>query len=144
MKDERPRPGTEGAASDALRQHHSTPATDPDQAPVRPSAAGPPEAAELPPGVRPLAEILEELVAKLPALRAVLDRQAAPPRLAYRLGEIAAALGVSKRLLEQERAAGRLPKPDLRIGRVSLWRVDPTIRDWLSQQADRLGRRSKP
>jgi hypothetical protein len=97
----------------------------------------------LPPGGRTLAGILEELAAELPALRAALGRQAAPPRLAYRLSEIAAALGVSKRLLEMERAAGRLPRADLRIGRVSLWKVE-TIRDWLAQQGDRQGRRSRP
>jgi hypothetical protein len=72
-----------------------------------------------------------------------LERPAAPPRLAYRLSELATALGVSKRLLEQERAAGRLPKPDLRIGRgrVSLYRVE-TIRSWLDSQAPRQGGRS--
>jgi hypothetical protein len=80
----------------------------------------------------------EDLVAVLRRLVAVLERQqVAPPRLAYRLSEIAAALGVSKRLLELERAAGRLPKP-LKIGRVALWRVD-TITSWLDGQAPRRG-----
>jgi hypothetical protein len=83
----------------------------------------------------------EALIAILTRLADALDRQAAPPRLAYRLSEIAAALGVSKRLLEQARAAGRLPRPDLRIGRVSLWKIE-SVRDWLSEQADRQGRRS--
>jgi hypothetical protein len=103
------------------------------------------EAAALPlrPGVVSIAEALVELAAELAALRAALDRQAAPPRLTYRLGEIAASLGVSRRLLEQARAAGRLPRADLKIGRVSLWKVE-SIRDWLSQQADRQGRRSRP
>jgi hypothetical protein len=105
------------------------------------------EAAELPLGIVTLAQALArlaaELAAELPALRAaLLDRQAAPPRLTYRLSEIAAALGVSRRLMEQARAAGRLPRADLHIGRVSLWRTE-TIRDWLSQQADRQGRRSR-
>ena len=94
--------------------------------------------------VEPAGPVPEALIAILTRLADALDRQAAPPRLTWRLGEIAAALGVSRRLLEQERAAGRLPKPDLRIGRVALWRVDPTIRDWLAQQADRQGRRSRP
>jgi hypothetical protein len=91
-----------------------------------------------------LSEVLDELARLLSGLRQALERQAAPPRLTYRLSEIAAALGVSKRLLEQARAAGRLPRADLRIGRVSLWKVE-TVRDWLSQQADRQGgRRSRP
>jgi hypothetical protein len=110
-----------------------------------PKVAGRPREADgLPAGVRTLAEILERLAAELSALRAALDRQqTAPPRLAYRLSEIATAVGVSKRLLEQARAAGRLPRADVRIGRVSLWKTE-TIRDWLSQQADRQGRRSRP
>jgi hypothetical protein len=83
----------------------------------------------------------ESLFAVLTRLADALDRQAAPPRLAYRLSELVAALGVSRRLLEQERAAGRLPKPDLRIGRVSLWKVE-TIRSWLDSQAPRRGGRA--
>ena len=51
-------------------------------------------------------------------------------RLALRLDEIAAALGVSRRAIERERSAGRLPKPDRTIGRMPLWRVE-TIRNWL-------------
>jgi hypothetical protein len=83
-----------------------------------------------------------DLFAILNRLADALDRQAAPPRLTLRLGEIAVALGVSRRLLEQERAAGRLPKADLHIGRISLWKTE-TIRDWLSQPPDRQGRRSR-
>jgi len=51
-------------------------------------------------------------------------------RLAYRLNDLVALLGVSRRLLERERSAGRLPKPDRTIGRVLLWRPE-TIREWL-------------
>lgn len=56
-----------------------------------------------------------------------------PPvqRLAYRLDELAQALGVSRRLLERERSAGRLPKPNLRMGRISLWGID-SVRDWIA------------
>lgn len=53
-------------------------------------------------------------------------------RLTYRLSDLAAALGVSRRTLERERSAGRLPKPDLHIGRAPLWRVE-TIREWLAR-----------
>ncbi|MFO0957428.1 MAG: helix-turn-helix domain-containing protein [Isosphaeraceae bacterium] len=51
-------------------------------------------------------------------------------RLAYRLDELANALGISRRTLERERSAGRLPRPDLQIGRMPLWRPE-TIRRWI-------------
>jgi predicted DNA-binding transcriptional regulator AlpA len=51
-------------------------------------------------------------------------------RLALRLDEVAGALGVSRRTIERERAAGRFPKPDLTIGRMPLWRPE-TIRAWV-------------
>ena len=54
-----------------------------------------------------------------------------PDRLALRLDDIAATLGVSRRAIERERSAGRLPKPDRTIGRIPLWRVE-TIHDWLA------------
>ena len=60
-------------------------------------------------------------------------------RLALRLEEIATALGVSRRAIERERSAGRLPKPDRVIGRMPLWRVE-TIRAWMGG----AGRRSNP
>jgi hypothetical protein len=104
---------------------------------------------------RPLAmgltTALSELVAILPKLAEALERQAkpAPPavpldgRLTLRLDELAQVLGVSRRVLERERAAGRLPKPDLTIGRrMPLYRIE-TIRDWLAQQQAQ-GRRVKP
>lgn len=51
-------------------------------------------------------------------------------RLAFRLDELAQALGISRRSIERERAAGRFPKPDLHIGRMPLWRPE-TIRRWV-------------
>ncbi|WP_169979476.1 helix-turn-helix transcriptional regulator [Tautonia rosea] len=55
-----------------------------------------------------------------------------PPvdRLALRLDEVAEAIGVSRRTIERERSAGRFPKPDRKIGKVSLWSVE-TIRAWI-------------
>jgi len=46
----------------------------------------------------------------------------------------AEAIGISRRVLERERAAGRMPKPDLRIGKMPLWRVQ-TIRQWVGEGA---------
>jgi predicted DNA-binding transcriptional regulator AlpA len=47
--------------------------------------------------------------------------ESAPTRLAYRLDELADALGVSRRTIERERSAGRFPKPDRVIGKMPLW-----------------------
>jgi predicted DNA-binding transcriptional regulator AlpA len=84
-----------------------------------------------------LADVLAELTAILPSVRDALKRQSAPPvdRMTLRLDELAAALGVSRRVLERERAAGRLPSPDLHIGKMPLWRV-ASIEAWLAQPAD--------
>jgi hypothetical protein len=48
----------------------------------------------------------------------------APPveRLAYRITEVAAAFGVSRRTIERELAARKFPPADLRIGKCPLWR----------------------
>lgn len=51
-------------------------------------------------------------------------------RLALRLAEVAASLGISRRAIERERSAGRFPKPDLTIGRMPLWRPE-TIARWV-------------
>ena len=53
-------------------------------------------------------------------------------RLTYRIDDLAQALGVSRRILERERSAGRLLKPDLRIGRIPLWRIE-SVRDWIAR-----------
>jgi len=52
-------------------------------------------------------------------------------RLAYRLDEVAKALGVSRRLIERERSAGRFPRPDLTIGRAPLWTRE-TLARWIA------------
>jgi hypothetical protein len=84
-----------------------------------------------PPGDKPEIDALRELAA---ILKDALERQARPPvdRMTLRLDELAAALGVSRRVIERERSAGRLPAPDLVIGKMPLWRVD-TVRAWLER-----------
>jgi predicted DNA-binding transcriptional regulator AlpA len=62
-------------------------------------------------------------------------------RLTWGLDEIAAVTGLSRRLLERERSAGRLPAPDLAFGRRVLW-FPRTIRDWLDRKA--AGRGGRP
>jgi excisionase family DNA binding protein len=55
-------------------------------------------------------------------------------RLAYRLDEVAATLGVSRRHVERMLSAGKFPQPDRKLGRASLWRVE-TVRGWMSGTA---------
>jgi predicted DNA-binding transcriptional regulator AlpA len=57
-------------------------------------------------------------------------------RMAYRLDELATALGVSRRTIERERSAGRFPKPDLHVGKMPLWTPE-TIRRWVEGGGDR-------
>ena len=52
-------------------------------------------------------------------------------RLAYRLDEVAKSLGVSRRLIERERSAGRFPRHDLTIGRAPLWTRETLVR-WIA------------
>ena len=51
-------------------------------------------------------------------------------RLTYGLNELAAVIGVSRRSIERDRSAGRFPKPDMKIGKRPLWRVE-TIQEWI-------------
>ncbi len=54
-------------------------------------------------------------------------------RLTWRIADLAAALSISRRLLERERSAGRFPAPDLHVGKTPLWRPE-TVRAWLSRE----------
>ena len=53
-------------------------------------------------------------------------------RITLRLDELAAALGVSRRAIERERAAGRFPRPDLTVGKMPLW-TPRSIREWVER-----------
>jgi len=83
-----------------------------------------------PPSVVRLGDALAELVAILPGLKAAIESKPSVDRLALRFDEVAAALGVSRRLLERERSAGRFPPADHTIGRVPLWKRE-TVAAWL-------------
>jgi hypothetical protein len=61
-----------------------------------------------------------------------LDTRPSIERLTYRLDEVAASLGVSRRALERERAAGRFPAPDMQIGKMPLWQRETLVR-WIAQ-----------
>ena len=53
-------------------------------------------------------------------------------KLAYRLDEVAAALGISRRTLERERSAGRFPPPDRKIAKCPIWSRETLMR-WLAE-----------
>jgi predicted DNA-binding transcriptional regulator AlpA len=57
-------------------------------------------------------------------------------RLAYRLDEVARALGVSRRLIERQRSAGQFPQPDVRIGRAALWTRQSLV-EWIARGGGR-------
>jgi predicted DNA-binding transcriptional regulator AlpA len=53
-------------------------------------------------------------------------------RLTYRIYEVAAAIGVSRRTIERERSAGHFPQPNLHIGKAPLWTREAIDR-WIKQ-----------
>jgi hypothetical protein len=52
------------------------------------------------------------------------------PKATYRIADWVKTLGVSRRLVESYRSSGRLPKPDLFMGCIPLWRIE-TVRGFL-------------
>ena len=110
MKNERPRPEAGGAVEGPWYDHPTAPSEPYQDQPAETQ----PEAAEL-----------AALIAILNRLVNALERQADRPRIepmALRIEEVAIAVGVSRRGIERERAAGRFPQPDLTIGKMPLWR----------------------
>jgi hypothetical protein len=65
-------------------------------------------------------------IAALPPIQSALDPLVGPD-------DIARAWQCSRRLIEQMRATGRFPKPDVMLGRLPRWKVT-TIKAWLAQQ----------
>ncbi|MGO9598366.1 MAG: helix-turn-helix transcriptional regulator [Isosphaeraceae bacterium] len=50
------------------------------------------------------------------------------------IDDLAAVLNCSRRLVERMRSAGKVPSPDLRVGRMPRWRPE-TIRQWIEEGA---------
>jgi len=48
------------------------------------------------------------------------------------IDDLAALLSCSRRLVERMRSAGKVPKPDIKIGKMPRWRVE-TIRLWIER-----------
>ena len=133
--EQRPWRATAKAVEGGSQHNDSITPARPDNSPIEATGC-PSEASGLTEGVPPLAAVLTTLMALLTRLATALDRRAdARPRiepLAYRIDELADALGVSRRAIERERAAGRFPRPDLTIGKMPLWRVE-TVRAFLER-----------
>jgi hypothetical protein len=57
-----------------------------------------------------------------------------PPRLGYRLAEVAQSLGVSRRTIERIRSAGKFPPHDFKLGRIPLWRPQTLVQvhQWIA------------
>jgi hypothetical protein len=86
-----------------------------------------------------LAEVVEKLAELLGRLEVVLERLADRPGLeplTVRIDQVARLLGVSRRIIERERAAGRFPAADLRVGKLPLWRVS-TVRAFVESERGR-------
>ncbi len=81
-------------------------------------------------GAATLADILADLAAILPGLKAAIENKPPIARMAMRLDEVADALGMSRRAIERERSAGRFPKPDGKVGKCPIWKP-ATIEAWL-------------
>ena len=65
-------------------------------------------------------------------MNSTIKKTATIERLTYRIDDIGPAIGVSRRTVEGLRSSGRLPRPDIKIGRMPIWLRD-TIHAWLAQ-----------
>lgn len=52
------------------------------------------------------------------------------------INDLAGLLNVSRRTVERLRVAGKLPKPDMHVGRMPRWSPE-SIRRWVAGQAER-------
>ena len=68
--------------------------------------------------------------------------QAPPPALdpLLSIDDLARVLNCGRRSVERLLSAGRLPRPDVRLGRMPRWRT-VTIREWINGQAAGRGKR---
>jgi hypothetical protein len=67
-----------------------------------------------------------------PLRRADITPSAGPIEPMLSLDDLAIILKCSRRWLERERSAGRVPKPDFMAGRCPRWRAE-TIRRWIGE-----------
>lgn len=67
---------------------------------------------------------LAEALAPAPALEPLLG-----------VNDVADLLSIGRRTVERMRSAGKLPRPDLHVGRLPRWQT-ATIRGWLADQVE--------
>jgi hypothetical protein len=106
-----------------------------------PNLTTPPALSQDPEAAGSVPEALVDTLRRLADALERLERPATPPRMGLSLREIAAALAVSPRLLQQQRAAGRWPAPDIRIGRLCRW-SPASVMAHLGRQAPGRGGRA--
>jgi excisionase family DNA binding protein len=117
MREKRPQPARTGGAESIDQQR-----------PDRTSHLGPD------PAPNPVGPAVT--VAPRPTLAASIKpipRVPVRDKLLWSLDDLAALLGLSRRMLERMLSAGRLVGPDIRCGRRCLWRPS-TIHAWIEQQ----------
>ncbi len=74
----------------------------------------------------------------LPRLAGSIDRQPQAPAAGHiiepllSIDDLAALLSCSRRLVERMRTAGKVPKPDIKIGKMPRWKA-ATIRAWIER-----------
>ena len=87
--------------------------------------------------------VLLERIAR--SLDDVARRLAEPavPRMLLRLEDLVDAIGLDRRSIQRERAAGRFPPPDVQPGRRPLWRPE-TVRAWIEAGGRVLPRTAEP
>jgi predicted DNA-binding transcriptional regulator AlpA len=110
-----------------------------------PEAAPSPEAPELPPLPEGVAELADNLTAAMDRIfgrLAALELSAAGIEPTVTIDQWAAALACSRREVERMRSAGKLPPPDLTIGRSPRWKAE-TLRAWIDAQRPARGRRGR-
>jgi predicted DNA-binding transcriptional regulator AlpA len=110
-----------------------TPSSEPE---VRPES---PELTELPSGIGQLAVLLTTALDRIAARLQAAEMAAAGIEPLVGIDEWAATLACSRREVERMRAAGKLPPPDLSIGRSPRWKAG-TVRAWIDEQSRASGR----
>jgi predicted DNA-binding transcriptional regulator AlpA len=64
--------------------------------------------------------------------RPVAAPPAEPLEALLSVADLALVLNASRRAVERMRAAGKLPRPDLRVGKLPRWKPE-TIREWIER-----------
>ena len=86
--------------------------------------------------VEPLADSLRELVAILSGLKAAVERKAPIERLAYRIDEVADALGMSRRAVERGTRLADFREVTGKAARAPIWSVSTVQPTWTQSKGN--------